>query len=185
MDRQLTAAMGTALTDPTVRPTLLVEMDFPSGTVRKTTNHRDLDFAGNTFAGDGVLYGVDSFLEDDQVASNGIIVLISGNDTTFRSLVFSDFFLGRRIVVWLGLFNSARALIETPEVMFGGFLEAVEVADELEEPIIALMCENRSRDVTIPNEGRYSDEEQLLRFPGDTSLRFVDSIQSAILRTDT
>lgn len=178
MSRSLTTAMANAIAASDVRPFVLLEAEFTSGTIRVWTGLGDLTWNAQTWDGIGTLLDITPIDESDEVKAQGITLRLKGVSPADLARVLLELRSGRPGILRLGAFDSAGAIIASPKIIFRGRLDLAEINDEnLEEPVIELGYEHELIDLERPREWRFTDEHQKLLFPGDTGLRYIASLQ--------
>lgn len=177
MTRDMTTAMDAALQGKAIRVFLLFEAEFPSGTVRLSTLHEDVIWAGQTWIGGGTLLSVSAIQESTDVVATGITVTLAGVDPSLVSLVISDAMQGLPGKVWLGLHDASGALIVNPLALFAGRLDVPQITDGAATCAITVSYENRLVDLNTPREWRRTHESQQQLYPGDMGFEFVAGLQ--------
>lgn len=179
MSRVLTTAFSNALSDPLVRPVLLFEGEFASGTVRLWTGFGDLSWDGKTWNGGGALLGVSPMEEVSGVVAAGATVSLSGIPLDLIQIVIEEARQGLPGRAWLGLLNDAGQVIADPAQLFVGRLDVPGIDADGATAIISVSYENRLIDMDRPRQFRYTDQSQRALFPNDAGFNFVTSLQEA------
>ena len=182
MGRAMSAAMTAELAKPGTRPFLLVDLDFASAALRLTTRGRDVAFNGNLYSGNGVLLDVSDIEETVEVSPSGLTITMAAT-AALKTIITSEFFQGRRAIVWLGLIDDADAVVDVPMALVGGIMDGVDYVDDPAAPLVRLAIVTRLRDMSIARERRWSSEDQKAVFPGDTGLRYIEAIQDFEIRS--
>jgi hypothetical protein len=179
MSRQLTTAFSDALGDPNVKPILIFEAEFASGTVRLWTGFGDLSWNGQTWTGGGNLLGVAPMEEVSGVVAAGATVSLSGVPANLISIAINEARQGLPGRAWFGLLNDAGQVIADPAQMFVGRLDVPSIEADGATVVISITYENRLIDMDRPREFRYTDQSQRAIFPNDAGFNFVTSLQEA------
>jgi hypothetical protein len=177
MSRSLTAGVQTAIADDQVRPFLLYEGEFVSGTIRAWNGIGDLSWGAYTWSGVGSLINISSIEEASDVKAAGITILLNGISQTNISLALSDCRQGKSGKVWIGFMNESNEIITDPYLVFDGRLDTASIDEGAESASISLSYESRLIDLQKPREIRYTHEEQQRIFADDMGLEFVVSLQ--------
>jgi hypothetical protein len=118
MSRGLTTAMVTASKAHEVRPAFAVFLDLASGPIRLWTGHGTYTWGGNAFSGVGTLGQVSPIQESKSVVANGITLALNGVPSDMIALALTEKYRGRKVYVWLWLFDASNALIADPIQIF-------------------------------------------------------------------
>ncbi len=110
----LGAANRSEVTGNVVREIHLLEMQFPTGTLRYTTADRDIDFAGvGTFTHTGALGGVDGVAEFADLKARRLSIKISGEDVGVLTGIVGAYH-NAKCRYWWGYCNEAWRLVADP-----------------------------------------------------------------------
>lgn len=175
--RNVTGAMQAAAQARDQRPLLLVEALFDSGPLRLWNGLGDLSWNGETWNGSGSLLGIEPGGETQAVAAPGANFTLTGIDSALVALALDEDYQGRKVTMWLGLFDAAGAVIVDPVPVFSGRLDVMEIDEGGETATIRVSAESRLADLERPPGGVYTDEDQKARYPGDRGLEFVAALQ--------
>ena len=179
MVRSVTAGVSTALQAASNQPVRFVSLEFPSGTLRYSTFDRDLTVEGNTFTGAGELLSIGAVEETVDIRAAGVEIVLSGAVSAIVTALFDDDYQGKTAQIWLGLIDSAGALIADPLEMPPYRMDASEFSDDPARPTVIIHLESRLRDLLTPRERRWSNEDQKATFSGDTGFRYVEALSDA------
>lgn len=177
MSRSLTAGVQSAIADDQVRPFLLFEGEFVSGTIRAWNGIGDLAWSSYTWSGVGSLINISAIEEASDVKASGITVVLNGVSQTNISLALSDCRQGKPGKIWIGFMNTSNAIISDPYLVFDGRLDTANIDEGAEFASVSLSYESRLIDLQKPRNIRYTHEEQQRLFAGDMGLEFVASLQ--------
>lgn len=177
MSRDISPAMLSALQGQNLRPVILFESVFPTGTLRLWSGQGDLVWDGRTWVGAGQLLGVGPVEETTDVVASGVAVTLSGVPTDLVSLVIAEAQQGAPGRLWLGLRAADGTLIANPVAWFTGRLDVPTIQDGAETCTIQVTYESRLIDLQRAREFRYTDESQKALYPGDRGLEYVTTIQ--------
>lgn len=181
-ERNLTAAMKTAVRAPVVRPALLYEGEFANGQfVRLWTGIGPLAWGGKTFTGGGELLGISPIGENVELRAEGFQITLSGMPADKISLAQQSLRQNKPGNLWLAAFNDGDVLIADPYLLQSGKLDIARIRDEGETCTIAVRYEGRLIDLERPRERRWTSEDQALLYPGDKGFDYVEEIQETEL----
>jgi hypothetical protein len=181
MARDLTASVQAAIDAAEVKPFLLFEGNFSSGTVRMWSGYGDLSWNGFTWVGAGNLAAVSPVNENDEIRANGITVSLSGIPSEMISLVLNEVGQGRLGRLYIGFLDASDAIIADPILSFEGRLDVPALEDNGETAMITITYESRLIDLQRARESRYTNEEQKRLYPGDVGFEFVPYLQDVVL----
>lgn len=173
MARSLTGGVQTESQAAVLRPFVLVEMIFDSGTTRVNSTDREIIAFGNTFLGIGRLGQVSVINESSELKPSGMQFTLTGIPSANISIALSEQYQGRPVKVWVGfLAEDTYAVVADPVLLFQGLLDqmAVNIGGTA---TITITAENRLVRWEQPNIRRYTNEDQQKTWSGDKGLEFV------------
>jgi hypothetical protein len=181
MARSITTAFNNAVTSQVVRPLLACELEFSTGTLRFWNGYGDLVMtaggSSNTFTGLGDLMNVSAISESDQVEAVGAQLSLTGIKSSLISAALSANYTNRNASIFLGLFDTNKAVIADVYTLFKGKMDIMKIDEGPETATIALNLENRLIVLDRAKERRYTHEDQQLSFAGDLGFEFVPDLQ--------
>ena len=181
MARTLTTAFNKAITSQVIRPLLACELEFSTGTLRFWNGYGDLTMtaggSSNTFTGLGDLMNVSAISESDQVEAVGAQLSLTGIKSSLISAALSANYTNRNASIFLGLFDTNKAVIADVYTLFKGKMDIMKIDEGPETATIALNLENRLIVLDRAKERRYTHEDQQLSFAGDLGFEFVPDLQ--------
>jgi hypothetical protein len=161
-----------------LRPALLLDVEFASGTARLWTGIGDLAFGGNTYLGAGALLGISPITETTEVRSVGISATLSGMPPSIIQPVLAQARHGRPVVVRLALLElDGKTIVGDPIVAFEGRLDVPSIEESGGTCVVRITAESRLVDLERPRERRYTHEDQQIDHPGDLGFDFVAGLQ--------
>lgn len=180
MARDLTAGMTAAIAADTVRPILLAEIVFASGTSRVWNGIGDIVFGANTYQGVGKFGSATPVQETTELQASGVTFSLSGIPADMLSIALQDVRWGKSAKLYFGLLNlSTGALIADPYLIFSGMTDVPAIDEGDDTATVSITAENRLVDLERPRIRRYTHEDQQLRDPGDLGFEYVASLQDA------
>lgn len=176
--RNITPAMDAALAARGVRPRLLFEGDFVSGSVHVWTGLGDLDWGGQTWTGLGTLIGISEIEESPDVVAQSITVTLAGVDQLTVALAIVDASQGLPGRAWLALVAADGTVISDPVLAFAGRLDVPIIDDGADTCTISITYESRFVDPNRSRDWRYTHESQQALYPGDRGFEYVTTLQN-------
>lgn len=177
MSRFLSVSMGNVSTAEIVRPIVLVEAQFDSGTVFLWSGLGDLSWNAHTWQGTGALLKVDAVQETVEVKAVGTRITLNGIDTSMLGKAQNEDYQGRILKIYLGALDDSGSVISSPIVIFSGRMDVMTITDAGDTASIEVTVENRFIDFERTKERRYTDQDQKIEYPTDKGFEFVASIQ--------
>lgn len=176
MSRGLTSAMTTALSGRKVRPAMLVELEFDSGTDHLWTGYGDLPWDSKTWTGGGDVMSVRPFSESTDIRANGASVVLSGIPSARISIALSEDYQGRTATLYLAVIDDSGAVIADP-IQFSGRMDQMNIEEDGQTATIALSIESQLVDLNKSREFRYTDQDQRIDYPNDKGFEYVAGLQ--------
>ena len=131
MARTLTTAFNNAITSQVIRPLLACELEFSTGTLRFWNGYGDLTMtaggSSNTFTGLGDLMNVSAISESDQVEAVGAQLSLTGIKSSLISAALSANYTNRNASIFLGLFDTNKAVIADVYTLFKGKMDIMKI----------------------------------------------------------
>jgi len=199
MSRSVSSGFSDAIQNDVVKPFLAVDLAFDSGNVRAWTGLGTLSVGGVDYVGTATIMSVSPIEETIEVAARGAQFILTGIPSDLLSLALSEPYQGRIAKIYFGmmsvperLLTEAGAIITTENLLpldissgnqselveiFSGFMDTMQIADEVETSTITLTAENRLISLERPNTRRYTSEDQKREFSADLGLDFVNDLQ--------
>lgn len=176
----------------TVRLATLVEFRFTGQTTFLWNGFGQRDFAGQTYIGCGDMGTIEGLEEARGVQSQQVTFTLSGvsdSPADLLSVVLnaSDLVQGNIAVVSLQLFDAAWVAVGNPIPVYFGIMMPPRVAREA-----ATETDGARRTLVLPTEniffsrhrppsGRYTDQEQKLRQPGDRFCEYTPQLANLVI----
>ena len=173
MTRPITAAMITAAESADQNPALFIEALFDSGPLRFWSGLGPISWDGKSWTGAGNMLAVTSAVETTRVVASGAAFVLSGIPSAEIATALGEEYQGRQVTYWLGLLDSAGAVIIDPITAFVGRLDVMTIDEGGDTATLSVTAENRLTDLERAPGGVYTDEDQKARFPTDKGLEFV------------
>lgn len=177
MARDLGASVIAEIQAGTLRPVLLFEGVFATGTLNAWTGIGTLSWDSKSWVGTGALGTVSPIEETDQVRAAGVQVTMNGISAANIALALQSCRQGAAGKVWLALLDVSGAIVGTPYLAFSGRLDVPIIDEAGETATITISYESRLADLDLPRIRRYTDEDQRAEFADDRGLEYVAGLQ--------
>jgi hypothetical protein len=175
VSRTVTGSMLTALAATDGEIVVLISLDFSGGVLYITNASQSVTYGGHTYLAMGGLLTVQPFMENADLASRSVDIVVSGVDQTVLALLLTQTYIGRSCIIYLAHLDSTTyAVISDPIKIFDGWMNGGWRTEE----------ERPDRDIgTVKITGTMTDRLSLLEqtrgvrsnigshqqvFPGDT-----------------
>lgn len=185
MARTLTAAFATAAAAALVRPVLLLQVTFPTDTLRLWTGIGSLSYGGNTYTGAGNLISVSPIEETNEIRAAGVQISLSGIPSGTIATALGTMDSGQSGSLHFGLMNASNALIADPVLAFSGRLDTALIEESGDTCTVLVTFESRLIDLERPRERRYTDEDQQAEYAGDLGFQYIAGLQDRVLKWGT
>ena len=199
MSRSVSSGFSDAVQRDVVQPFLAIDLAFDSGNVRAWTGLGTLSVGGVNYIGTATIMSISPIEETIEVAARGAQFVLTGIPSDLLSLALSEPYQGRVAKIYFGmmsvperLLTEVGAIITTENLLpldissgnqselveiFSGFMDTMQIADEVETSTITLTAENRLISLERPKIRRYTSEDQKREFSADLGLDFVNDLQ--------
>ena len=177
VERTLTAAVKTAIDQPTVGLAIFCQIGFPSSTVRIWSGITDITWNAQTWSGAGASVGYSAFPERTDGSSQGLQIVLSGIDSATIANADEEF-QGASVDVWLAVID-AGSVVADPVKTHGGLLDTADIDDDGTQATITFASESKLIRQLQPIQYRYTHEDQKRLYPGanDKGLDQVPTLQ--------
>lgn len=185
MSRTIDSGLLTALTGNSVEPYYAVELMFDTKTItgvdgnpidvgplRLWTGLGNRTIGGETYIGTGALLNIAAAEEVGDLSAKGMVLTLTGLDSSIISLALQEPYQRRIAKVYLGE-QSVTPVVE----IFSGFMDTMQISDEPETATIVLTIESKLVELERSRNWRYTDESHKARYSGDSFFSFVQDIQ--------
>jgi len=177
-----TAQFVAAAQSPYVRPGIFVEVHFTTGPVYVWSGVGSKTWNGNTYTGVGSFGMLSTVEEGSTVQARGIVLTLSGIDSTLLGDILADYAQGLPVVVSLGMFDATGALVPNPICCFSGRTDQPTIDMNGDTAALSIACENRLVEMNMNSSfRRYTNEDQQIAHPGDLAFTQVNAIQQQTL----
>lgn len=177
--RTLTTAFKNALNTDTLRPIYLVHLEFGAST-NIYLNDRAANFTwdSKTWLGSGFLRPIRSIEEAGELRAVGCEITLTGAVAELVALSLNEARLSNKGRVYLGLLNSDEAIIDTPYLLFAGYLDVPVITYNETEVTLSLQYENDLMNLRNAGEFRYTEQSQRAIYGDDLGFQYVPLMES-------
>lgn len=172
MIRTLTTAVVNELQAKVVRPILLVDMSFADNAYHFWTGVGILSYNGNQYVGTAQLAKIEGIAESDKVEAAGVSITLEGIDSTYILEARNEISFSGLCTISLGFLDPLGNVLNSPVICFAGFIDNSEIEFGPKSGTVKFDIENRLAQLNRSRGGRYTDADQRMRYPNDTSLRW-------------
>lgn len=165
-----------------VRPILLYEAEFDSGTTRAWNGIGDLTALSATWTGVGSLISVSAIEETYEVKATGFTVVMNGILAENITDALTEDYQNRSMTIYLGFLDASGALVADPMILAKGFMDVMTIDDSGETSSVSITCETRLIDFERARKYTYTDADQKALYPSDKGFEFVQAIQEADIK---
>ena len=137
----------------------------------------DLVIGSDTYTGAGTLLNVSNSEDNLELKSNGLVVALSGMDTTVVNYALTENYQNRPITIFMGYVMGGTNEVAGTLTLFKGRMTSLVINDTPEGSTVTIDAENRLVDLDRPSNLRYTKESQNFLHSGDTGFNRVASLQ--------
>lgn len=179
------ADLFTALGTSHYRLIYLYKMELLTGWVYYWNGYGQLTWDSHVWSGSGNVISISATEETDIVQATGVVVQLTGADSTLVEAVRNYVVFGKQGVCYFGLMDANGSLIGDPCAIFTGLVDRCEIVEQdPQKPTINIALENQMIQLERSAGWRYTHEHQIL-LHGDTSLKHMAALQDMDLQWGT
>jgi len=154
-----------------------VKAEFDTDDIRVWSGVDDLTISSETYTGAGTLLSVSNTEDNLELKSNGLVVALSGMDTTVVNYALTENYQNRPITIFMGYVMGGTNEVAGTLTLFKGRMTSLVINDTPEGSTVTIDAENRLVDLDRPSNLRYTKESQNFLHSGDTGFNRVASLQ--------
>jgi hypothetical protein len=174
MTRELTTAVDTAITSPSISPFFAIDLLYDSpNELYLWTGYGNKVISGKTYGGIGNLISLSSVQETSEISATGANIKLSGVNSEILELAIQTPYQGRVCNIYFGVRSDYSEYTE----VFTGYMDQMNIEENPEGALIELVVQNKLVTLERPVVRKYTAAHQKSRFSGDLGLDFVASIQ--------
>lgn len=185
MSRLTSSANQAAVAAPHVPYILFADLDFVSGHVMLTSWDQNFSWGGNTYLSIGKFANLSEYPETADLTSASLTFTLSGVDSSLMSTVLTEKYHNRNAKLYIGWLNSANALIDTPYLLWEGFMDSMQIQSDANVASISLVCESRLLLLGKVAGWMYTDVHQKQFKTGDNFFNLVASLANKTISWGT
>lgn len=160
---------------------LLVHLNVPGDPFYGSNAGANIKWDGHTWKGLAQLASVDSISESLELYAQPLKLTLATADSGARTAARESNYKGADAKVYLAVFDPyTYALLDTPEEVFSGFMDVMTIEGDYNEGAIVVECEHDL--FRQPATSRWTDEDQRLRFAGDTFFDKLSQISGSVAK---
>ena len=177
MARTLPAALSSEFGATELKPFYAVELSFDSGTLRFWTGYGQI--SANNYVWDGAanVLNFNEITEATDLSAKGINLTFSGLSTDIIAILLAENYRGRSAKIYVGALDSSNQPVSDMYQIFAGRMDVMTITETGQTATIQINIENVLIDLERPRTRKLTSEEQLERYPNDTSLQGVGALQ--------
>lgn len=164
-----------------IRPVYLVDIDLPSGPFRANSSDKNLTVGGFLYYGVGNLGKISDTGESVGTTAQQVKLTLTHVPQSMVADVVAENTRNRSVTISLCLFQPDHTLVAQPFVIFKGNIDTLtmEIAQAVNIQVAA--TSRLIKWARSPN-GRYTNEDQQSKFPGDKGFQFVNQLTTLKLQ---
>lgn len=183
MPRQdVTPAVAAAAQSNLVRLAYLVDLTLANTVEHIWSGPGDLVWNGITYTGIGDLGQVGAMTEGTEVEAAGTSITLSGIDNALLAESLNDIQQRAPCAIWLAMFDENLNIIPNPVKMCGLLVDKPDVEIGTETCSITIALESRMLQLQRGQQRRLSQADQMLQYPTDCSMSWIESLNDIALR---
>jgi len=159
-----------------LQPFLAIEAEFDSGTIRLWGGYGEIDIDGDEYIGGGSLLNISAIEETTEIAARGASVVLSGLDPAIISIALEENYQNRACTIRVGTLAD-NGTVDGSYTLFRGRIDQMTIEESGETASVSVAVENRLIDLERPRSRRYTNEDQVSLYPGDTGFSYVNDLQ--------
>jgi hypothetical protein len=154
-----------------------VDLDIPGDRARLNDSGCTFNWGGHTWLGMGQFGTIEAVSETLEVFAQPLVLTLSGVEARFVTAARDTQYKGRDVVIYRGVFDARTVeLLDTPEELWSGYMDYMEIEVSKGFGAIKLHCEHRLR--RLAKAYRWTDEGQRQRFSADRFFEFTWRIRT-------
>jgi hypothetical protein len=164
--------------------TLLIDLEFLSGTQYVTTYAVDIIANGHTYVALGNVLSVSAFRESESLAMDKLTLKLSLVNNAMLAYVIgaATEYRNRAVRIYVQLINETWTPVQLPKLRWFGVMDKVSISrspnkEGLGSGSISLVCQRAGLSRFRTSMGlRLTDYQQQLEYPGDRGLEYTQSL---------
>ena len=154
-----------------------IKAEFDTDDILVWSGTDDLVIGSDTYTGAGTLLSISNSEDNLELKSNGLVVSLSGMDTTVVNYALTENYQNRPITIFMGYVMGGTNEVAGTLTLFKGRMTSLVINDDPTGSTVTIDAENRLVDLDRPSNFRYTKESQNFLHSGDTGFDRVSSLQ--------
>lgn len=154
-----------------------IKAEFDTDDILLWSGTDDLVIASETYTGAGNLLSISNTEDNLELKSNGLVITLSGMDTTIVNYALTENYQNRPLTLFMGYVMGGTNEVAGTLTLFKGRMTSLVIGDTPEGSTVTIDAENRLVDLDRPSNLRYTKESQNFLHDGDTGFNRVASLQ--------
>jgi hypothetical protein len=154
-----------------------LKAEFDTDDILLWSGTDDLVIASETYTGAGNLLSISNSEDNLELKSNGLVISLSGMDTTIVNYALTENYQNRPLTLFMGYVMGGTNEVAGTLTLFKGRMTNLVIGDTPEGSTVTISSENRLVDLDRPSNLRYTKESQNFLHSGDTGFNRVASLQ--------
>ena len=171
MSRDISATNLAEINASHIQPVTMVNLGFDTP-VYVHSGIGTITYDGNDYLGVGQLGAVGNMGESEDLTPSPLSLTLSGVDSSLVSEALDSGNYGDVVTIYEGYRQDDGTLVDDPWVVWKGAYEFSSVSLD-KSSIISVTIKHDLSALSEKDGGRYSDEDQQVRFSGDVGFQFV------------
>ena len=146
-------------------------------TVRAWTGYGNITINSEVYKGVGTFGQINTVAETTETKAVSQDFILSGIPKENLSLALKDNYTGKTVTLFLGLFDSSRAVVSDVHQMFKGFIDTITIDEGADTARMRIRAENRLIQLERSIEKRFTEAQQKADFSGDEGFSLLDELQ--------
>ena len=180
--RDLSPAFLEAIQDKDVTPALFVHLDFLGDPLWAWTGLGPVVWNAHTWLGLGALAGVDPVEEYSDIRAGNVKLTLTEIPNEALSGLAEVVYKRRLAEIYLAMFEGDSRNLLGVELLMRGKMDTLQLSRAPEASTLKLTVGNELARLRDSEGSLYTDAHQQALYPGDTSLRFVASLQDITIK---
>ena len=179
MARDITGALNTKMKGESLEVVFLVELEYPSGTVRLWNGYGELSWDSKLWTGAGEFLRISEVKETEGIVASGMVFSLSGIPSAAITNALGTDYQDRPATMYIAVLDTdMETLVADPYALFEGLMDVQTIIDGGDTATVEVTAENHLIDLQRSTNRTYTPEDQALEFPADKGLDFITSLQT-------
>lgn len=177
---RLSTLNAAAAAQPHVPYAMFVDFDFPSGHIRLSSWDQDFQIGGNNYQALGKFCNFGDYPETVDLTASALTFTLSGADSSLMQTALTEKIHNRDAVFYVGYLDGNNQLVDSPQLLWEGFMDTMPLHSEEGVSSISVTCETRLLLFGKTAGWNYSDVHQKQFFSADSIFNLVASLANKV-----